>query len=414
MHKSLLWFGFYFLVLTVYAIFSYALTDPNLVLSSWPSYWSFQQWMWQTFFRNPQLLTQSYIFLIILALLGWWQVVQTLPPQLTRKAVLLRCLLLCLPLFFSYNALSHDVFNYLFNAKMVLVYHADPHVHVALDYPDDLWTRFMHNTHTPAPYGYGWTVFSLLPYALGMNKFLLSWLIFRALNILAIPLLFVLLIKLGQVLKKDVSAKDLALVFLSPLFLIEIVSNSHNDLWMLIPAVASLWLVFQAKKRGAGKRVIFSAVFLAASISTKLATVTLSPIWFLGAWRASSAAFGLRWLPGTLRRWLDLGWALVQENFGFLASIALFLPLLTSRSQFFHPWYLIWSLIWLPLISVKWWRVALLAFVVSSLFRYVPWLLVGGFENQVLEQQQAVTWLGGLVGLGLGMVWQNYSARTNT
>jgi len=413
MQKSTLWFCFYFIVVALYAVFSFSMTDPNLVLSGWGPYWSFQQWMWQTFFTNEQLLTIGYILLVSLLLAGWWGVVQSIRATTHRKEVLIKCVLLCLPLFFSYNALSHDVFNYIFNAKMVVVYKDNPHVHVALDYSDDLWVRFMHNTHTPAPYGYGWTIFSLIPYILGMNKFVLTWLIFRALNIIAIPLLFILICKLGERLRLDVKAKDLAIVFMSPLFLIEVMSNSHNDLWMLLPAVAALWLVSFVSKRQLWKRVLISLFFLLASISTKLATVTLIPLWVLGTWRLVSLyTTFLRWVPSSLRRWLDLAWAFSRANLGLFASLLLFIPLLTSRSQFFHPWYLLWSLIWLPLISVNWWRNVLIALAISSLFRYAPWLLAGGFQDTVLLQQQAVTWLGGLTALGLLLTWHNFTKKS--
>jgi hypothetical protein len=32
-------------------------------------------------------------------------------------------------------------------------------------------------------------------------------------------------------------------------------------------------------------------------------------------------------------------------------SLALFLPLLTERSRYFLPWYLIWSLVFIPLLK---------------------------------------------------------------
>jgi len=413
MNKSTFWFCFYFIVVAAYSLFSFSLTDPNLVLTTWPIYWNFQQWMWQTFFQNAQLLSLTYVTLISLALLGWYGVVKTLPTSTKRKDVLVKCLLLCIPLLFSYNALSHDVFNYIFNAKMVVVYQQDPHVNVALDHPDDLWVRFMHNTHTPAPYGYGWTIFSLIPYVLGFNKFLITWLLFRGVNLLAIPLLFILLSKLGERLRLAVSAKDMAIVFLSPLFLIEIISNSHNDLWMLIPAVTSLWLVSLVSKREMWKRILLGGVLLAASISTKLATVTLLPLWVAGTWRLVTLySTLLKWLPLKVRRWGDAVWGLSRSNTGLIASLLLFLPLLSSRSQWFHPWYLLWAFVWFPLITVKWWRLVLLSLVVSSLYRYVPWLLAGGFEGPVLLQQQAVTWLGGLTALVLLLVTARLSKKS--
>jgi hypothetical protein len=414
MKRSTLWFGLYFLLTALYSVFTYALTDPNLVLSTWKPYWDFQQWMWGTFFNNSVLLTQVYVLLVSLLMVCWWKVVKHTATSSSRKKVLFKAVLLCLPLLFSYNALSHDVFNYIFNAKMVMVYQENPHVSVALNHATDPWTRFMHNTHTPAPYGYGWTMFSLLPYLLGFNVFSLTWFLFRLLNLSAVPLLFVLICKIGERLRVNVTAKNLAVVFLSPLLLIEVISNSHNDLWMLIPAIASLWLISEVSAKQFSSRVILSVLLFVASISTKLATVVLLPLWLFSLWRVVILNTTLlSWVPRLLQRAFDTGWALTRSNLGLFSSILLFLPLLTERSQYFHPWYLLWSFIWIPLIQVRWWKNILLALAVSSLLRYVPWLLSGGFEGSVLVQQQAVTWLGGMVILGMITVWQKITASTH-
>jgi len=61
---------------------------------------------------------------------------------------------------------------------------------------------------------------------------------------------------------------------------------------------------------------------------------------------------------------------------------------------------------------VNWWRNVLIALAISSLFRYAPWLLAGGFQDTVLLQQQAVTWLGGLTALGLLLAWHNFTKKS--
>lgn len=54
---------------------------------------------------------------------------------------------------FSYPFLSHDFFNYLFDAKILTFYGKNPYQFSALDFPKDSWTRFMHWTHRTYPYG---------------------------------------------------------------------------------------------------------------------------------------------------------------------------------------------------------------------------------------------------------------------
>lgn len=393
-----------FILYSVYAVFSYSLTDPNLVLSNWPPYWSFQTWMWQTFFHNPVLLSMSFavvmsvLFLSFLAMVA--QLFRVAQPFKWLVAFLMAAVM---PLLLSYNALSHDVFNYIFNAKMVMVYHANPHVHVALDFAQDDWVRFMHNTHTPAPYGYTWTIFSLLPYAAGLNKFVPTWLLFRAWEALALVLLVVML----ELLRRDrvweainekksaaVAVANLGLTLLHPLLLIEMISNSHNDLWMMVPALASLWLVGRRVKKRRLVVVLLAAILLAASISIKFASIVLLPIWL---WLVVRPFLLQKAVP--LLRWVD-------SHLAELASLAMLLPLLTLRSQQFHPWYFTWVLVWLPFIKLKWWRRSLLVLSFSSLFRYLPWLLAGNFEGQVLLHQKLITWVPFVVFCFVGLIFQ--------
>lgn len=386
-----------FVLSLVYSVFSYALTDVNLTLTSWAPYWNFQQWMWHNVLTKPDLMVNIYQ-----AIIGSWFLVYLGGIRLTsqtdkvahdkpwsNKKLLGSLLLAISPLFLSYNALSHDVFNYLFNAKMVWVYQANPHIKVALDFFDDPWIRFMHNIHTPAPYGYGWTALSLIPFALGFQKFLPTWLLFRLFAVLSLVLLFVVLQKLvTKINQRPLTIKDFWLVFLNPLLIIEIVSNQHNDLWMMVPALAAFAMIVDKPQKRSLLIMIGSGLLLALSATTKLATVVLFPLWSLGI---------LRWVWPKIARifsWQRLAW---------LAAVAMFVPLLTSRSQQFLPWYLIWSLVWLPVIKEPLLKAWLIIFSLAALLRYVPWLRVLEYNDQVLSDQRWAVWG---VGIGLWFGWQ--------
>lgn len=381
-------FFFLFLFSLLYSVFSYALTDPNLVITSWGPYWQFQQWIWEVLFKNPVLLTSLYTLLIV----GFFGVylcgiryLQTEKPE--KKYFFLHLMLALSPLLLSYNALSHDVFNYMFNAKMVLLFHANPHVQTALEFSSDTWTRFMHNTHTPAPYGYGWTLFSLIPYSLGFHKFLPTWFIFKVLAWGSYVLLFMALKSLAEKLdKKSFSPQNIWLIFANPLLFIEILSNLHNDLWMLAPALFSLVLIVKKPVKYSWLSLFFSALLLGFSISTKLATVVLIPFWVFWV---------IHWIPKATSQLVPL--KNLSFLFPFFISVALFLPLFTLRSQQFLPWYLLWSLVWLPFVPFVAWKKWLLALSLSSLLRYLPWLWTGGFEGSVIPDQKMMTWVGGLL-----------------
>ena len=361
----------YFLLLIIYAVFSYSLTAPNLILSNWSPYWKFQTWMWANFFNNRQLLSYSYLIILVSLFITYFKVIKSWPKN--KKMSWWLPLVMAVPLLFSNNALSYDVFNYIFNAKMVSFYQVNPHVKVALDFAYDDWTRFMHNTHTPAPYFYGWTGVSLVPYFLGGGKFLPTWISFRLFSFLSLGWLSFSLVK-----NSDWKNNWLTGLLLNPLLLIEVVSNSHNDLWMMAPAVAAMILVTRKKT---ALNILLSFLLLLFSASIKLATLALVPIWL---------ALVLPWK----KVWPKLH-QLIGNNWPLIASLVLFLPLLTPRSKQFLPWYLIWSLVWLPLINKKWqaWKISLIILSISSMLRYVPYLWFGNYDGNVVSQQQLTTWI---------------------
>jgi hypothetical protein len=388
--QARVWLVAYLCLLIIYSIFSFSLTAPNLILINTSWFESFQFWMWQTFFNNRVLLAQTYTVLITLILICYALIITSLKKEkaaISFKQQVILILFLSAPLLISNNALSFDVFNYIFNSRMVWLYQANPHIRTAIEFPHDTWIRFMHNVHTPAPYGYGWTGLSLLPYIMGFRKFIITWLNFRLLSLISLILTSITVSKTYQLLfKSNITLFHWSLVFINPLILIEIISNSHNDLWMIFPAVAGMALLLWAKKFNNKKKFLYSCAGILAfifSISIKFATLALLPIYFL-------LMLDLMQLfkKSILSQFIEK----LLAHLPLLASLLMFLPLFTARSQQFHPWYLTWSLIWLPLIKNKYWRQALIAFSLTSLLRYVPWLITNEYSSQVLTQQKIITW----------------------
>lgn len=388
-HSSFFWLylsvGLYALVLLVFGLFSFSFTDPNLVLSSNEYYWSFQQWLWRTWFDNPPIQANTYVVLVTLIWASFsfvatqlWQH-RALVNWSLRLGILVAIILsTCL---ISYNALSHDVFNYAFNARMVVLYQENPHIKVALDFQHDDWLRFMHNTHTTAPYGYGWTAVSVVPYVIGGGKFVPTWLLFRGLAMLS-------LLATGYVLwhwlafaKSKQRRWVVVALCLSPLVLLEVVVNMHNDLWMVFPAISSIYLLDRWRLGGRHLLLVVSILLLAISIFIKFATLVLIPVVVIAI----------------IARLIKKNTSFSSHDLALAASILLLIPLMTTRSQLFHPWYLTWSLMWLPLIRRNGWIAILIGLSVSSAYRYVPWIAAGGFAGDVLLHQQLVTWVGGTV-----------------
>lgn len=392
-----LFLGLYLLSLGLYSWWSFGLTAPNLFFSSWQPYVDFQWFMWNVLFENKQNLVYFYLGTSPCIWLSYACLVWQKKTIKSFKVILFSLLLVMIPLLLANTALSYDVFNYIFNAKMVLVYQANPHVQVALDFAQDPWTRFMHNTHTPAPYGYGWTAISLLPSALGLQKFLPTWLLFKAMSIISILGLVATYWWLHTKRKIQLNWPMLWLVIINPLLLVEVVGNAHNDLWMMVPALLSFGLVWQpSNKRFKYQTVLISAILLLVSIQIKLASLVLVPLWLLLIIPSQQDFFKAthHWAP-------------------FLAAGLFFVPLFTPRSQQFHPWYFSWVLVWLPLIP--WYSLQLknkllvslnrsarilvqilvpswILLSISSWLRYLPWLWSGEYSASVVTLQRAITW----------------------
>ncbi|MBD3250690.1 MAG: hypothetical protein GF381_03940 [Candidatus Pacebacteria bacterium] len=418
----------YFLLLIAYTFFSYGLTAPNLTLLNQPWFGRFQDQMWTWFYDNRSLTSKAYLGLVIALFLTYLFLIKRIWRQTQKssstksdlnKQAIIKFLSLSLPLVLAFNALSYDVFNYIFNAKMVLVYRANPHFLSAINYSSDPWVRFMHNIHTPAPYWYGWTVFSLLPYSLGLGKFLPTWLSFKLLSLVSLLVTgWALQFFTRRLRGKKLKLSQLALFFLNPLVLIEILANAHNDLWMIAPAIVSLGLLLpQDSKINHQKRnsepnvrywqVLASGLLLVISISTKMATLALIPLWF-----------GL--VVSQLKNWKKDWSTSLKKRLPLIASGLMFLPLLSLRSQQFHPWYLSWSLAWLPLFDFeqtssldrpnllskleKIWRNSLIIFSLTSLLRYLPYLEENGYSPLILAKQKALTWIGPIIYLASSLV----------
>lgn len=417
----------FFIACLLYWFFSYMLTEPNVVLSSNTIYWNFQLSMWKRYYSNPQFLTAFFVLIVVLFFVAYVWAVYKLQKQKQlfkfefESKFLWAYSAIILPLFLSYNALSHDIFNYMFNAKMVLVYGYNPHIKTALDFAEiDSWVRFMHNIHTTAPYGYGWTGLSLIPSFFGQEKFLLTLLFFRVFMLFSVLFLYFALQHLSQTLyKRKLYVHELAIVFLNPLLLLEVVSNYHNDLWMMAPAVLAVSMLlrlFQTEfqsddtkkknsKSGLKKLLTFcSAVgLLGLSISVKLVTVLLIPFFIFGFvllffLKHYAKLIGVRFrlpIPSiVIFKGLVFVTRIIEQFLPTLFALTLFIPLFTDRSQQFLPWYLTWILVWVPFIKNKAIRNTILVFSFSSLLRYVPWLQ-NGFEysDQVQLNQRLITWL---------------------
>jgi hypothetical protein len=359
---AIFWYIFF---IGSYAVYSYAHTDPNIVYSYHPLFVSFQKQMW--FLGMDERLLSTVVYVSIIA--GLFYAYKSLLIGISKKTIttkqLSKVVGIAIALLLIANpALSHDLYNYLFNARMVVEYQTNPHTHNALEFANDPWTRYMHNTHTVAPYGYGWTALSLIPYALGFESLKLTMITFKGSMVIFFALLIIFQKKLQSVYKNNTHEFSLWAFIINPLVLIETFGNGHNDVVMMGLAMCAVWffqVYLRDKKMSA---LLFSTLALALSVSIKYASIVLV------------GGSVINWVAKKIK---------MRVGFGEANALLLALPLLTVRSQQFLPWYLIWPLSFLPFIKNKLLFNTLLIFSFSSMMRYIPTIFLPTFNRPIAD-----------------------------
>ena len=266
---------------------------------------------------------------------------------------------------FAYPMFSYDLFNNIFNAKMILIYHANPYLQTAIEFSQDPMLRFMQNVHMPAPYAYGWTIASLLPGLVWFTgKFTLTFWAMKT---------FIAVFWLGQlwILKKLVTRLfpqepwRFWLFALNPLVLVETLINGHNDVMMMFLALLAYWFSLHYAK--------FKAfIFLLLSISIKYVTVVLLPIFYLQG-------------PSLQGKRTDIS---------SLGSLALLAVMFTRPDQL-HSWYLIWAFSFAILAKPKWLVSLFTALTFGALLRYAPYIYFGHWDPPVYFLRNLI-WVGSL------------------
>ena len=139
--------GYLVLVIGLF-LYSFTQVDLSLTLSQW-SIWQVIQKFFQHigYFQRP-LSTFLYIVIILLLFISYFLfLLLAHKKKVTRKQIWILVIATSIILTFSYNAFSYDLFNYIFDAKIVTFYHQNPYEQKALDYFNDSWTNFMRSTH---------------------------------------------------------------------------------------------------------------------------------------------------------------------------------------------------------------------------------------------------------------------------
>lgn len=237
----------YILTLISLAFYSYFLIDPNL---------TFFQTEWWVSFRN-MVVDQGYYhrdtsWLIYIVLVIFFFLLHYFFVKNYKKVNLVKIALFTgFILVISYPFLSHDFFNYMFDAKILTFYHANPYIHKALDFPSDSWLRFMQWTHRSYPYGPVFLLISLVPSVLALGKFVLNFFLFK--------LTFTIFYWFAVYFMQKIGKKWAVIIATHPLILLEGLVSSHNDLIAMSLAIIGIVYIFSKTNIKARLLLLFSA-----------------------------------------------------------------------------------------------------------------------------------------------------------
>jgi len=313
------------------------------------------------YFNRP---ASTFVFLVIILLLFtlYFLVLNLVRlKKLTIANVKSLIIISVVILFFSYPAFSHDLFNYMFDARIMTKYHLNPYTYKALDFPADLWVRFMHWTHRIYPYGPIWLAITLPFSFLGLGKFVITLVNFK---------LMFALFHLGNIhiiskILEKISPKrvlyGVAFYAFNPLILIESLVSPHNEVVMLFLLLLSIYMIFVKKNLIAG------IIFLVASAGVKFVTIVLLPLFLMSKWFKN-----LSKVNHTL-------------NIVLILLIASIILEIYYREP--YPWYFILLLGVAALQNDTKINILLTGVSIGTLLRYVPYLYQGSYTTWVTNTQ---------------------------
>src|SRR5256885_829233 len=351
MKKNILFFS-YGLVLLALFLYSFTQVDLSLTFSRMPLIRSIvNSFKYIGYFQRP-VSTEIYVTLLSLLFIFYWIFLFLADVgKIAKRTVWKLIFASSILLLFSYNAFSYDLFNYIFDAKIVTFYHQNPYVHKALDYNGDPMLSFMHWTQRNYPYGPIWLVLTVPLSFVGFNFFIPTFFFFKLLMTASFVGSVYYIGKIFQQLNPKKEVLGLVFFGLQPLILIESLVSAHIDIVMMFFALLAVYLLLQ-------KQYIRSGGILLLSIGIKYATLFLFPVFVLFWWfekRKNNSPW----------RWVFFLATLLMVGATIIASI---------RTNF-QPWYLIGPLAFAVFIS-DWIYIIVVSSIISffAMLTYVPFL----------------------------------------
>jgi hypothetical protein len=359
--------SFFIYIVTIIALFLYSFTqiDLGLALTRFPGLFAIQRAFQSVGYFNRPLSTYLFITIISLLFCCYTSILNNIRSKKMEKKTVWRLILVTAGvLLFSYNAFSYDLFNYIFDAKIVTHYHQNPYDHKALDYAGDPMLGFMHWTHRTYPYGPVWLGLTIPLSFIGFQYFLLTFLLFK---VLAAASYVGTAYFIGKIMKKVKPHDELfsVVVFaLNPLVIIESLISAHLDIVMMFLAVYAIYALIE-------KKYILACIVFLLSIGLKFATVFFFPV-FAVLLTLQIMKNKIPWRPT-----LSVG------VFSMLLSVLA----ASQTSGNFQPWYLLTVIPFVALLGDTYY--VYFPLIIIPLFitmSYVPFLYAGNWDPPIPSQ----------------------------
>lgn len=362
-------------------VFSYGYVDLNLTFSQ--NHFVLKligSLQYFAYYQRP-LATYIYVALMVLFFVFFtYNLIQVSKGRISLKYVKIAILVTSSILVFAYPFLSSDLFNYMFDAKIIATYHASPYSNKPLDFAGDEWLRFMRWTHRYSPYGPLWLVLSLIPTLIGLGKFITTLFAFK-IFIASFQILNCFLIyKIAKKIVPQYALFALTFYGLNPLFLIEAVVNSHNDVLVATSLLTSIYFFVLGKK-------VLSYFSLVAGAGVKYIPVLNIP------WLITHKKLKFNSKYENLIALNILTMAIFTLIYSNLSITVPFVSKSATQVQF-QPWYLLWTLSLVALIPNKILIITSIAIAAGAMARYIPFLYWGDwFHDGTIVFMQVVTLL---------------------
>lgn len=379
--KFLFLFASYAIFLIGLLIYSFSQIDLNLTISSNVYYQGLQKQLLYLGYFNRSLSTTFYV-VIILFLFIFYLLILYLVRHLRITKVQIIYLLIggIVILFLSYPAFSHDIYNYMFDARIVTKYFQSPYTHKALDFPADLWIRFMHWTHRTYPYGPIWLLVTLPASFLGFGKFVVTLINFKLMF-----LLFYLgnILLIGKILGKTSPQNRLlgiSLYAFNPVILLESLVSPHNESAMLFFLLLGIY-------KGVIKK---------------------NNYWWIGGLLLSGGIKFISLILIPLKYFYGKNIMLENKYANFLeACLLLLTPLIIYQiyQRDPYPWYFI-TLIGIAVLLPFNFKIRLLLYGVTfgALLYYIPYLYIGYYTSSVRTVQTVMFVVPAIVAIAWSLI----------